>query len=123
MKKNLNNKILLLNKTENVFQYMKNAKAFVLSSLWEDPGFVIIEAALSNLFVISSNCSNGPSEFLDYGKNGILFQSNMPGELTKSLKYFIENENILKKNRIYSKKNCLKYTKFRHYKIIQKMFY
>ena len=122
-RKNLNNKILLLNKTENVFQYMKNAKAFILSSLWEDPGFVIIEAALSNLFVISSNCSNGPSEFLDYGKSGILFPSNMSGELTKSLKYFIENENILKKNRIYSKKNCLKYTKFRHYKIFEKIFY
>ena len=27
---------------------MKNSKAFILSSLWEDPGFVIIEAALYN---------------------------------------------------------------------------
>lgn len=120
--KKLNNKIFLLNKTENVFQYMKNAKAFILSSLWEDPGHVIIEAALSNLFVISSNCPNGPSEFLNYGKSGILFQSNLSGELTKSLKYFIENENILKKNKIYAKKNCLKYTKFRHYRILQKIF-
>ena len=120
--KKLNDKIFLLNRTENVFQYMKNAKAFILSSLWEDPGHVIIEAALSNLFVISSNCPNGPSEFLNYGKSGILFKSNLSGELTKSLEYFIENENILKKNKIYAKKNCLKYTKFKHYRILQKIF-
>ena len=35
--------------------HMKNSKAFILS-LWEDPGFVIIEAALCNLIVISSDC-------------------------------------------------------------------
>ena len=121
--KKLNDKIFLLNRTENVFQYMKNAKAFILSSLWEDPGHVIIEAALSNLFVISSNCPNGPSEFLNYGKSGILFKSNLYGELTKSLEYFVKNEKILKGNIIYSKKNCIKYTKFRHYKIFDKILY
>ena len=30
--------------------------AFILSSKWEEMGFVIVEAALSNLFIISSNC-------------------------------------------------------------------
>ena len=38
-------------------------KLFVLSSKWEEVGFVIVEAAMSNLFVISSNCPNGPTEF------------------------------------------------------------
>ncbi len=47
---------------------------FVLSSKWEEVGFVIVEAAISNLFVISSDCPNGPSEFLNYGNNGILFK-------------------------------------------------
>ena len=41
---------------------MKNAKGFILSSLWEDPGFVLIEA-MCNLFIISSDCKNGPVEF------------------------------------------------------------
>ena len=31
--------------SENIFSYMKKADAFILSSLWEDPGFVLIEAA------------------------------------------------------------------------------
>ena len=73
---NLNEKVLLMGFNKNIFPYMKKAKAFILSSLWEDPGFVIIEAALSNLFVISSDCKNGPNEFLLNGKAGLLYSSN-----------------------------------------------
>ena len=34
---------------------------------------LMIEAALSNLFVIASDCPNGPKEFLNDGKNGLFF--------------------------------------------------
>ena len=54
--------------SEHVLSYMKQAEAFILSSLWEDPGFVIIEAAFCNLLVVSSDCNNGPNEFLLNGK-------------------------------------------------------
>ena len=30
----------------------------------EDPGFVMIEAAAVDTFVISSDCSSGPKEFI-----------------------------------------------------------
>ena len=79
--KKLNNVIYLLGKVDNVIRYMKDSHAFILTSKWEEMGFVIIEAALSNLFVISSNCPNGPSEFLNYGKDGILFESNQKDAL------------------------------------------
>ena len=42
--------------SKNIYNYMKNAKGFILSSLWEDPGFVLIEATMCNLFIISSDC-------------------------------------------------------------------
>ena len=42
----------------------ENANTFILSSLWEDPGFVLVEAAYSNLFIISSNCKNGQEKFI-----------------------------------------------------------
>ena len=71
---------------------MKKASAFILPSLYEEVGFVIVEAALSNLFVISSDCPNGPSEFLDYGNSGILFSNNKIGELTKKLNFFFEKK-------------------------------
>ena len=31
--------------------YMANSKLFILTSLWEDPGFVLVEAALNNLTI------------------------------------------------------------------------
>ena len=93
---------------------MKRANAFILSSLWEDPGFVLIESALSNLFIISSNCPNGPKEILDYGKSGILYESNKKNKLASSLeKYFTLKD--VKVQKVQTKKNAMKYTQFRHF--------
>ena len=114
--KKLNNRIFLINYTNNVYSYMKNASLYVLSSLWEDPGFVIIEAALCNLSIISSNCSNGPKEFLMNGEAGILYSSNKKGHLEKALINFSRNDF---KKRVKAKKNCMIYTNFRHYKKFQ----
>ena len=36
----LEKKILLMGFNNNIYSYMKKAKAFILSSLWEDPGFM-----------------------------------------------------------------------------------
>ena len=41
-----------MGKVDNIFSYMKRSHAFILSSKWEEMGFVIIEAALSNLYII-----------------------------------------------------------------------
>ena len=57
---NLKEKVHLIGYKDNVYKYLKSADCFILTSLWEDPGFVLIEAGLSNLAVISSNCRNGP---------------------------------------------------------------
>ena len=56
--------------------------------MWEEVGFVIVEAAINNLYVISSDCPNGPRDFLNDGKNGILFQNNTKDEIYKSLLKF-----------------------------------
>ena len=49
---------------DNVFKYLINSKYFILSSLWEDPGFVLIEAGISNTIILSSDCPNGPKEIV-----------------------------------------------------------
>jgi glycosyltransferase involved in cell wall biosynthesis len=38
---NLCKNIFILDHTENVYYYMKRAKSFILSSLWEEVGFVL----------------------------------------------------------------------------------
>ena len=117
---NLNKRIFLMGFQENVYAYMKKAEALILSSLWEDPGFVIIEASLCNLFVISSNCKNGPSEFLDNGKGGILFENNKINDLKDSLEKFCLLDDK-KKIILISKKNSRKYTLFSHFNYFKKI--
>ena len=120
--KKLNNVIYLLGKVDNVIRYMKDSHAFILSSKWEEMGFVIIEAALSNLFIISSNCPNGPSEFLNYGIGGILFESNQKDALYESLvKYNQITDKVKFNNKIQTKKNSINFTMFRHFKILNKI--
>ena len=87
---------------------MKNSKAFILSSLWEEVGFVIVEAAICNTFVISSNCQNGPKEFLMDGKAGFLFENNEDDELFKKLKEF---KNLKKKKSLRKKFSKKKFCK------------
>ncbi len=118
----LDNKVFLMGFSEHVFSYMKKAEAFILSSLWEDPGFVIIEAAFCNLFVISSDCNNGPNEFLLNGKGGILFKKDKKNELNASLNFF-DNLSKNKKDlmRLNAKKNCIKYTLLRHHNCLREI--
>ena len=66
---------MLFKNTDNVHYFMKKSKCLVLTSLWEDPGFVLVEAGYNNCQVISSNCPNGPSEIIS-NDGGYLFRSN-----------------------------------------------
>ena len=72
---------------KNVFNYFSKARALILPSLWEDPGFVIIEAAACNLNIISSDCKNGPKEILLNGRAGYLFKNNDSDSFKKFLNY------------------------------------
>ena len=114
LEKKLQKNIFLIGHVNNVFKYFKKGEAFILSSLWEEVGFVMVEAALSNLFIISSNCPNGPTEFLSEGKYGILFKNGVRGELSNSLTKYDNLKNI-KKHKFEIKKKTKQYTKFRHF--------
>ena len=103
---------------QNTTLFMKKASALVLSSLWEEVGFVLVESALSNLLLISSNCKNGPKEFLSQGKAGYLFNSKVKNQLKDSIN-FIHSDNYKKK--VLAKKNSLQYTDFRHSLIFNKI--
>ena len=120
--KKLENKVFLLGFTENVYSYMKKSEIFILSSLWEEVGFAMVEASMCNTYIISSDCPNGPKEFLNNGNNGILFKNNVYKSILKSLITYckLENKKIFL-DKVQLKKNARKYTIFKHYLELHKI--
>ena len=105
---------------KNIHKYYSQSKLFILTSLWEDPGFVLIEAALNNLPIISSNCKNGPDEIIRGNEGGILFENNNIDHLrNKIIEYLNLSENKITQKKIISKKNIKKYSLFRHFKLLE----
>tara|TARA_B100000902_G_scaffold397413_1_gene461128 strand:- start:5164 stop:6300 length:1137 start_codon:yes stop_codon:yes gene_type:complete len=120
--KELENHIILLGHKKNVIKYMKNSKIFISTSLWEDPGFVLIEAALSNLTLISSDCPSGPKEIINENEHGgYLFKNNSLEDLNKKINQFlVEDNNKIFKKKIYIKKKIKKFSVFNHVNLIKK---
>ena len=116
-KLNLKNNIKLFPFKDNIYNYIDNSKGFILSSLWEDPGFVLVEAAFLNKPILSSNCKNGPEEILDYGKNGILFENNNENSFRESFDIFYKLDQESKvKYTLKAKRFVKRFSFFSHYK-------
>jgi len=112
----------LLGYKENPYKYLNKAKCFILSSLWEDPGFVILEASYLNVPIIASNCPNGPDEILQKGLGGFLFDSDNKIELLKAFDNFQNSsKKDLKIKMIKAKSYSKKFTKFNHFLEIKKI--
>lgn len=68
---NLENEVKLLGFVEDVPNFMYNLDIFVLSSLWEGFGFVIVEAMEKSKPVVAFNLSSNP-EIITEGETGFL---------------------------------------------------
>ena len=120
----LKGKVFLEGHKKNVFNYIYRSKCFVSSSLYEDPGFVIIEAGFLNKIVFAADSQTGPSEILDYSKRGFLFKNNNYQDMVKTFLNFIKEDpkNLIKK-KIELKKYSKNFTIFSHYKSLKKILF
>ncbi|CAN1593677.1 RfaG Glycosyltransferase [Candidatus Pelagibacterales bacterium] len=117
---NLKNDIIFLGFKENVFKYIKLSNLVLSTSLWEDPGFFLIESGILNKPIISSDCPNGPSELLSHGLGGYLFKNNQLNSLVDVFKKFtFENDKKIKDKIFFSKKKFRQFSIFGHYKILK----
>ena len=88
---------------------------FILTSKWEDPGFVLIEAAANRSLILSSNCPNGPKEFIDNDKCGYLFQNDDIDSLIYKYNILMNEKIDIKKKKIFlALTKTKKYTIFSH---------
>ncbi|WP_440653637.1 glycosyltransferase [Candidatus Pelagibacter sp. HIMB1506] len=104
-KNKLNNRIIIVKDYINVFKYYKIADLFVLTSLYEGFGNVLVEAGIFKIPIISTDCKSGPKEILNNGKYGDLVKI---GQTKKLSKLILKNLKFPNKNKITKMYKSLK---------------
>lgn len=93
----LKNDVEFLGFQRNPFKYMARSSLFVLSSLYEGFGNVIVEGMALGLPVIATDCPSGPSEIIEHGKNGLLVPLKDERALAQAILYVLTNDELRKK--------------------------
>jgi len=88
----LKNKISLPGFVTNPEAYFKRASTFVLSSVNEGLGNVLIEALHAGIPVVSTDCPNGPREILEDGQLGALVSPGDIGGLAEAMLASLRNQ-------------------------------
>ena len=89
--KSLEKDVELIGFQKNPWKYLSKSSLFVLSSLWEGFGNVIVESMYLGVPVISTDCPSGPREILDNGNLGYLVPSGDSESLAKKIIEFLNS--------------------------------
>lgn len=84
-------KVVLYGFVNNPYKYIKHSRVFVLSSLWEDPGHVLMEAAYLKVPIVATNCPNDVDIFLSNGNAGYLCEIGNEMDMAKKIIEALEN--------------------------------
>jgi len=117
----LKGKVILSGWKKNIHNEYKEAKLFILPSIYEGLGNVLIDAVNYSIPCIATNCKSGPSEILDHGKGGYIVPINDYNSLAQKMTFAVKNKNITNQKIKFSKKRlfrfnsesqCAKYLKY-----------
>lgn len=89
---NLSESCIIHPATENIEEKYMESSIYVMSSLYEGFGLVLIEAMSFGVPCVSFDCPYGPSDIISNGKDGILVEPNNINKLADAICSLIENE-------------------------------
>ena len=89
--------------------YLAASDIFILPSLSEGFGIVLIEAMASGLPIIATNVT-GIIETIENKKNGLLVEPKKPDEIAAKIIILMEDENLYKKIVVNNKNKAKEYT-------------
>jgi len=92
---NLNDIIILEGRTNNPYEKIVNSDLFILSSVYEPFGLVIVEAMTLQVPVLAT-ANSATSKLIDNNKNGLIVDNSIEG-LYEGLKSIILNKDLINK--------------------------
>jgi len=119
IKKNkMENNIFLVGFKKNVYNYINNCEGLISVAQYEDPGFVLIEAAYLKKKIITSLVKNGPLEMKKNGDFCYFFNFNDELEFLNSIKYSEENNST---KTLKALKYAKRFSMFSHFQSFKKI--
>ncbi len=91
--RNVADRIIFMGFIDDITGFMNSMDIFVLTSLWEGFGYVIIEAMLFKKPVVAFNVSSNP-ELIDDNKTGFLIEFGNTGAFAEKLKILINDKGL-----------------------------
>ena len=92
--KKLENEIILLGSKINPYIWLKNAKLFVHSAIFEGFPMVLLEALYVGVPIVTSNFKSGALELVEREKNGEIFEVGNSKEFAEKIEKLLKNDNL-----------------------------
>ena len=86
--------IIFLGFIDNVVEFMNSIDIFLLTSLWEGFGYVIVEAMICKKPVVAFNCSSNP-ELVEENKTGFLIEFGNIKNFAEKLEILINDKDLI----------------------------
>lgn len=99
----ITDKIHFLGFQKNPYSFYLNAEVFVLSSIFEGFGNVLVEALALGTPIVSTKCLGGPSFILENGKYGTLVQVQNPDIMAEAILNIYNGKVVYKKQDLISR--------------------
>lgn len=111
----ISDRVTFLGFKNNPYKYIYQADIFVLSSIWEGFGHVIVESMAVGTPVVVTDCKSGPAEILKEDEYGILVPTKNPEILSSKIIELLDDE---KKYNMYKERGFQRANDFNVHKIV-----
>ena len=89
---NMQSKIKLMGRSDDLASVYRNSNLYVLSSNYEGMPNALLEAMASELPCISTDCKSGPKEMIETGVNGLLVPTGDETALLEAMNFMYFNQ-------------------------------
>ena len=96
--------------TKNVIPYYRQAKLYLMTSIFEAFPMVLLEAKTCQCVCVSFDCKTGPKELINNNIDGFVIDVNDDKSFIEHVKTLMDNENKCNEMGIKAQENSLEYS-------------